>query len=666
MLSFQNAYTQRSHSTPLRNDLEDRTREPASNERDSPTMTSNGECTTQWQQHSEMLPILGTCISDVLSITRGYRDRGNKTTRSHSLPANSTYRPSELCIPQLNSQVDLRKSQWIHVLPYDILNLIFCQLSMHDFVVCLAVCRSWLSFIKDYPLFGQNALKEIPYFSTIPTTTAAFASVPSGSFFDFMLTQQSSMQEIHMVGQTKQAGATFLRLIMYSARNFKIRSLHLEEWEYDATGSESILYSLLRSLREYAILLEQVSLINAVDIPSIQYLGNVLFASKNAKRITLICNRWHRQQIATAKGCRKAMNDHDEEKGIEITHCVSHEALYHISTKSLPILSLTYLKLSLPDMYKHHYPFGGKAFPNIFPSCPNLQHLYMDSLDNIYHAQAIYEAFHYCRQLQHAIVSPFAEMPSGIEKDQDKDDVFAIKSDNEEQLPLRRLVFTQGNCSGSNPLRRYDLCHSGCLHSDSRHLVPVLKQYRHTLDLLYLQYDGDGKSTSSCVQHLGKCGGAPQLRELHIVAEGNILVGNNGDGYDDEKIYSQASFLFSNQLALLVSHCPSLRVLVITSANNASVSMAINGHLLQALANNCPLLRRLVIRGKHVEISAEALLDFAKATSAFSSLEYLDVSCYVHDDNIISLSNMFPLLKTLRLLKPHMLKGSLGNFESTV
>ena len=112
-----------------------------------------------------------------------------------------------------------QRQQWIHVLPYDILNQIFGRLSMHDLVICLAVCRSWFAFTLDYSLFQHCASVELPSFVTFP------------NMFDFMLTRQhegstSSMHdELNVVGQSKEAGETILRFIMYSARNFKFRSL---------------------------------------------------------------------------------------------------------------------------------------------------------------------------------------------------------------------------------------------------------------------------------------------------------------------------------------------------------------------------------------------------------------------------------------------------------
>ncbi|KAG2224355.1 hypothetical protein INT45_006755 [Circinella minor] len=616
---------------------------------------------------------------------------------------------------------DQRQQQWIHILPYDILNQIFGQLSMHDLVICLAVCRSWFSFILDYSLFQHCASVELPSFIAFP------------NMFDFMLTRQhertilSMHDELNVVRQTKEAGETILRFIMYSARNFKFRSLYLKDWEYDIKCDEDTLYSLYTALRQFVPQLETLSLINVIELPSIAYLWRLFSTCNSVKRLTIVCNQSHRGQ-QHQKTVTSTENYHfcyvnDEYDGlssIEIAHCVSHEPLYPVSMTALPLTSLTYLKLSLPDMYRDHYRIGGAAsFPDIFPCCPNLQHLYLDSLDNMFHAHAIYEAYQHCSQLENVAVSPLAEIPteiiipfddgnsnSNISLNKDKSDndnsntLFPVASisnnffmgrksskhsssssaftptqllQNSNELPQhRRLIFTQGNCKGRNPLRRYDLCDSGCLHSNSNYLVPIFKKYRKTLDLLYLQYDGEGKSTSNCIHRLGQYGGAPKLRELHVVADGKVFSLDDDD--DEYTIHNMSSYcyssaampittassssLISKQLATLISFCPSLQVLVITSNDGSSVSMTIDNQLLHALSTSCPQLGYLTIRGKHTEITTQGLLDFASATSNHSCLKYLNIDCCVWDDDLVMLITRLKQLKSLRLLNTHASKSS--------
>ncbi|KAI9264202.1 hypothetical protein BDA99DRAFT_559491 [Phascolomyces articulosus] len=600
-----------------------------------------------------------------------------------------------------------QQEPWIHVLPYDILNQIFGRLSMHDLVVCLAVCRPWFSFIMNYPLFQKYASVELPSFLTLP------------DMFDFMLTRQnehSSMHdgELNVIGQTKEAGETILRFIMYSARNFKFRSIFFKNWEYNIKSDEDTLYSLYTTLRQFVPHLETVSLINVIEFPSIAYLWRIFSACNNVKQLTIICNQSHQQsqRMITTMSNYCYDNDliDDTATPIEIAHCVSHEPLYPISMTALPMVSLTYLKLSLPDVYKHHYRIGGAAaFPNIFPCCPNLQHLYMDTLDNIFHAHAIYEAFQHCPRLENIIVSPLAEVPPGIvvqfneginhtsinnynnihhhhssitnsrpkfKSSSSSNDMIRTKnlsppssSTNPSQQP-RRLVFTQGNCKGRNPLRRYDLCDSGCLHSNSNYLVPILKKHRTTLNLLYLQYDGEGQSASTCIQRLGQYGGAPQLRELHFVADGRIFTTDDDDHEYKQTMasyhvnsLSSSSSLISQQLATLISQCPFLQVLVVTSNDGSSVSMTIDNQLLQALGNTCSQLRHLVIRGKHTEITTQGLLDFSSATSTTSCLEHLDIDCCVWDEDLIRLITKLKQLKFLRLLNHHASKHN-GNDQT--
>ncbi|KAI8141368.1 hypothetical protein BJV82DRAFT_618928 [Fennellomyces sp. T-0311] len=503
--------------------------------------------------------------------------------------------------------------QWIHLLPYDVLHLIFDYLSMNELVVCLAVCRSWFSFIVDLPYFKHYGSVEMPSLAT------------SSDMLEFMLTQQSSMRKLRVLGQTKQSGATILRFIMYSAVNFKLQSLWLQDWEYDKKCHEDTLYSLYHSLNQYS--LEQLTLINMIEFPSIEFFARFFLSCKGLKQLTFVCNRWHQQGDC-----------------YEMTRSVSHEPLYQVSVAALPMLSLTYLRLSLPDIFHDHHPTG-TTFPNIFPSCPNLRHLFMDSLDSIFHAHAIHEAFHHCHQLQDAIVSPLAELPPTIHH-RPQIEYDSSMSFQKAALP-RRLAFLQGNCKGQNPLRKYDLCDSGCLHTDSFYLVPVLKMHHKTLEMLYLQYDGGGRSTATCIKQLA-ASGVGELRELHIVADGKIF---------DEEISS----IVNKELALLLSCCPLLEILVITTSKDSSVSMAIQDVILQTIAYNCSQLRRLVICGRDLEITTHGLFDLSTAAHGFQHLEYIQIDCRVRAKDLIDLTQKLKHLKTAKMQNMYASRDSSDN-----
>ena len=213
-----------------------------------------------------------------------------------------------------------------------------------------------------------------------------------------------------------------------------------------------------------------------IELPSIAYLWRLFATCNNVKQLTIACNQSHKRQQhqkpITTTGNHHFCYVDDEDDGlssIEIAHCASHEPLYPVSMTALPIAALTYLKLSLADMYRDHYRIGGAAsFPNIFSCCPNLQHLYLDSLDNIFHAHAIYEAYQNCPQLENVIVSPLAEIPTGIVipfDDGNGNSSFSLnkdKSDNTNDIGVFSAASIKSNFMGGKSSKHSSSSSSFC------------------------------------------------------------------------------------------------------------------------------------------------------------------------------------------------------------
>ncbi|KAI9244353.1 hypothetical protein BDA99DRAFT_595308 [Phascolomyces articulosus] len=480
---------------------------------------------------------------------------------------------------QVSATLVQRNRGFHQLLPYDILATIFGKLDFRDLLRCTGVCTQWCDFMMDWPEFWQKLSREMPQMNR--------------STLDPLLRRQA--QEFRLEGPLDMGLVhDMLKFLSYSDNHF-MEALHFSK--LSLTDTEADL--LAGAIRSTSPPVKRIEFVDCM-IPQYKIASPILEACSHMERVTFS------QSTKSSPGYKL-----DPPKKNEMI------------IPTIEYSSLTYLKLSFAyNEYNRSYNF---KIPNgqlggILHQCPNLVHLFMDSGGTIHHGHLIQQVLKQCHRLETLVVAQRATFPSilndRIDMSEYDDPMMTAKNNTittvdaspeaeSSSSALSRKWNKNNNTTTKKPPGLQRLVLSGCiLKLKDSDIISIFKRHHKTLEMIYLNYDGDAIHSTSLYQLAYH--GAPRLREIYLSIEG-------GWKYRDPRHPPM-----DKALAALFTACPNIEIIDINdvmSTKNLGYSypvsfLSVTNETLKEIAHNCPQLRKLRIIGSRA-YTKEGLIYFA-------------------------------------------------------
>ncbi|KAI9245871.1 hypothetical protein BDA99DRAFT_527671 [Phascolomyces articulosus] len=276
---------------------------------------------------------------------------------------------------------------------------------------------------------------------------------------------------------------------------------------------------------------------------------------------------------------------------------------------------------------------------SILRRCPHLVHLFLESGGAVRHGECIDQVLFYCPRLETLVLSPNAEMPPSILDQRMNHNDINDNYDNVahiEKRKLKNLVMVGGD-----------------IKLTPQHLIKMYQKYHTTLELLYLQYNGEWSEPIS-LSELARLG-TPRLREFRLKSD--IQRSSYNEIEPSLQRWKKAHRPIQQALENFFSSssdCKNLQVIQLTNKYpiraraEADCHIHVDDPVLEAIAKNCSRLRYMDLTGVCDYSYPDGLVQFATILGTQQQqlqLGYLKL--YVGDSTDVALE-MVQQLSTLK------------------
>ncbi|KAI9244587.1 hypothetical protein BDA99DRAFT_529031 [Phascolomyces articulosus] len=468
-----------------------------------------------------------------------------------------------------------------HMLPYDILCLIFGNLENMDLLQCACVCQRWFDFMLEWP-----------------------------GFWDKMSRVDKSTLELLLRGQTQE---------LYLDGPF---APGLMQGIFSVLGIEKVSSSIQK------IYLHKIK-ISTLDMQLLGAAARCMLSS--LKQVDLVDCPFKREDIiqnllpACSSGLTRVSFSRKVNPSLpksyfrgRLVDAYSSIITLNISPATHAVISpkynsnyystLTYIKIGSFTNYRHGHDYNDSftiltLVTTMIKKCPNLVHLFLASYDADAHlGDCFLQAIKSCPRLKNVIVSRDAQMPKT--KISNIDDIeYSINIASSTTSPsssstintsssiigafkksfkMEDYIITDASSSTSPGIRRLVLANYN-LDLQTNHVLEVLKHSYASLELLYLEYYGR-QGIATLLSELATYG-CPRLREIHL------------SGSRPTAISVAPVPPITQTLVRLFSGCPALEAVELEEMTNgrAYYHLQADKSVLSAIAKYCPKIRHLCI-----------------------------------------------------------------------
>ncbi|KAI9260700.1 hypothetical protein BDA99DRAFT_538293 [Phascolomyces articulosus] len=514
---------------------------------------------------------------------------------------------------------------FFHLLPYDILPVIFKKLKYTDLLCCTAVCRQWLNFMLEWPGFWEKMSVEIPNINK--ATLIALLTHKKHELCFEGLTDVQYMNDV------------FSFLCSVERTNFDKCYISIKNMDL-STATVRLLGDVIRRIPSS---LEKLDLIHCKMTR--QDVFDYIFpvCSSNLTHVSFTVYKKYGFYSAFKPNIVITLQWIPTRQRYSLLSPPSPlQPVHHQKAYS----ALTYLKLTgVPheDRYYGHTRIRRYSILNLnipvatfFSQCSNLVYLFLDAQTTLhqYYEACYHYAIELCPHLRTLVVSNDASVPQTMVV-KNIDDTYTIDENNvvlveSDSSTTTSVITTPSPSSSSNndiesavtnykgkniadrlintirtttknvtvrktaksPITTGSLRHfilTGRNKSkDDIHVIPVFKKHHASLELLYLDFDGLGV-TPVALNKLVFYGGCPQLREFRLSSL-------NCSRYDNSK--ERSSVIISEDLFIqLFSVCPALEAIQIVDGAPLGYTrfLDVTTLVLETIAQKCPRLSQLYI-----------------------------------------------------------------------
>ncbi|KAI9244586.1 hypothetical protein BDA99DRAFT_543993 [Phascolomyces articulosus] len=541
------------------------------------------------------------------------------------------------------------KDGFYHLLPYDVLYMIFGYLEYKDLLHCSRICRRWFDFMMEWPDFWDTLTSAMPNMDQ-----STLITLLHGQTQELRLEAPIDPGVVHDI---------FSFLGAWEDNNF-IQTIYLKKVD-----------TSIPTLR----LLEKATKCMLTSLKQIEWMSCRVKQEDILRYILPVCS-------PGLTGVSFSLNAGYVEPQNNFSNCLIDGRHFTITLYRTPpdkqqlllsstpdYLALTYIKLG---SYYHprqlnEYSSNGLYITaaSLVKKCPNLVHLFLasNSTDARNISRCLLEVIKSCPHLKNLVIYKNANMPRTIMSDIDENEYGMPTAANITPPPKDKTasstttifkksyksifqLTTQGSASSTtrDGIRRFVFGHYN-MGIESKDFIEVFKHSYASLELLYLGYDGMVLGPIA-LDKLASFG-CPRLKEIRISTGDSHSVGGE-----------PARPVISVVLKRLFSGCPSLEVIKLEESPKWTYRhLKLNGDIVETIAKKCPRLRHFHIidfdkYGFDRNLWRRGFLSFIN--EAPSQLECLKMTKLDHE-------TAYALVKNLESLKYLQIRWWIENSENT-